>query len=450
MRPKITLIGGGAYVFSLRIIRDILAMPALRESTLCMYDIHEGRNRLNADAVQRVIDTHGFPTALEVTTDLKEAVANTDFFICGFQVGGLEAYGMDVEIPRRYGIDQCVGDTFGPGGIFRGLRSIEALRPIAAAIREHCPEALFLQYANPMAINTTGLSRLGVRNIGLCHSVQGTTRMLARTLGVPEEECSFITAGLNHQAWYMDFSHNGRDMLPQLRKVMVEKHITGENGGEAATEEYTGGPERVRTEIMRLTGYFHTEGSAHASEYLPYFRKTPDDVLTYQPHRWDFYELCRKRYEDRAGHAEAFIASCAPEKLAPGCEYGAWIIHAMVTGEMRLIHGSVMNRGSIKNLPDDVAVEIPIAVDRHGPRPQVIGNLPPACAAVSMTAVNQVQLAVEAALNGDIDLLYAAVALDPLTGAKLTLPGIREMVDEMIEAEQEWLPMLTSKTFLVA
>ena len=446
--PKITIVGAGAYNFPLTEVRDVLSFPALQDSTICMYDIDAGRNNRNAEAVKKLIEGYDLPTNLQVTTDRQEAVEGTDFFICTFQVGGIEAYGYDVNIPRKYGIDQCVGDTFGPGGIFRGLRSLEALKVLAADIRRMCPDAIFLQYANPMAINSTGMSRLGVTNIGLCHSVQGTSRLLAREMGLPYEDCSFIPAGLNHQAWFIDFRYKGKDVMPLLRKTMLEKHLVRKEAGEASDELYAGGSERVRTEIMQLTGYFHAESSAHASEYLSYFRKTPKSVEEYQPNRWDYYEICCRH--DEQDRVDKFVEQIGERELTPSHEYGAFIIDSITTGTLRLVHGSVPNRGSIANLPDNISVEVPVLVDREGLRPQVVGNLPPACVAVSMTAVNQVQLAVEASFTGDRDLLYAAVALDPLTGAQLTLPRIREMVDEMLEAEAQWLPAFEPKTLVVA
>lgn len=446
--PKITIVGAGAYVFPLTEARDVLSFPALQDSTICMYDIDAERNNRNARGVKKLIEGYNLPTKLQVTTDREEAVKDTDFFICTFQVGGIEAYGYDVNIPREYGIDQCVGDTFGPGGIFRGLRSLEALKVLAEDIRRLCPEAVLIQYANPMAINSTGTTRLGVKNIGLCHSVQGTSHMLAREMELPYEDCSFIVAGLNHQAWFVDYRYKGKDVLPLLRKVMVEKHLTGRDLGDEADELHAGGSERVRTEIMRLTGYFHTESSQHASEYMPYFRKNPEMVLDYLPNRWDFYEICSNHDED--DRVAKFIEQVGERELTPSHEYGAFIIDSMTTGKLRLVHGSVPNEGSITNLPRNVSVEVPVFVDRQGLRAQVIGDIPPACAAVSMTTVNQVQLAVEAALTGDRDLVYAAVALDPLTSALLTLPQIRKMVDEMIDIQKKWLPAFEPKTFITA
>ena len=445
--PKITIIGGGAHVFPLVMSRDILAREALRDSTICLYDIHAGRNNVNAAGVRRMIRQARLPARCQATTDRKKALAGADVCICTFQVGGIDAYGCDVNIPRKYGIDQCVGDTFGPGGIFRGMRSIRALRQIAQDMHRLCPDALFLQYANPMAINSWAMSLLGIVNAGLCHSVQGTSRMLAAEMGLPHERCSFVSAGLNHQAWFIEFRCDGIDVMPLLRKTMLEQHLARASRGLASDELHAGGRERVRTEIMQLTGYFQTESSAHASEYLGYFRKDPQMVLEYQPRRWDYYQLCSAHADPKRRVAD-FLKEVKRSGMTASEEYGSGIIDSVVTGDVRLVHASVPNDGIITNLSFDCSVEVPVFVDRHGLRPQIIGELPPACAAVNRLAVNQIQLAVEAALTGDRDLLYAAVAMDPLTAGMLTLPQIRKMVDEMVRAEQRWLPRFTSRTLI--
>ena len=446
--PKITIIGAGAYVFPLVLTRDILSFDALKDATLCYYDIDAARNNRNAATARKLIKMFKLPARVVATTDRKKALAGADFCVCAFQVGGVEAYGHDVNIPRTYGIDQCVGDTFGPGGIFRGMRSIRALRGIAADMHKLCPDALFIQYANPMAINSWAMSLLGIDNIGLCHSVQGTSKMLAREMGLPYDQCSFVTAGINHQAWFIDYRCDGLDVMPLLRKTMMDKHLGGAGRGDESDGLHAGGSECVRTEIMRLAGYFHTESSPHASEYMAYFRKNPEMVLGYLPNRWDYYQICCAHADVNRG--DDLLRQVRRDGLTPSHEYGAGIIDSVVTGTIRLVHGSVPNDGIITNLPLDCSVEVPVFVDRLGLRPQVVGDLPPACAAVNRISVNQVQLAVEAALTGDRDLLYAAVAMDPLTGALLTLPQIRKMVDEMIRAERQWLPRFTSKTLITA
>jgi alpha-galactosidase len=284
---KIAIIGAGGYVFPLRLIGDLLSFPSLRESQLALMDIDLGRAERTSGAARQLVEHYGFPTTIETTTDRRRALGGADYVIVTFQVGGIDAYHLDVEIPRRHGVDQPVGDTLGPGGVFRFLRSAPAYQAIAADVRELCPTALLINYANPMAMNCWLLNREGIATVGLCHSVQGTSRMLARHLDVPYDEVRFVVAGINHQAWFLEFKRADEDLYPRLREVMEQAHLPrrdpaglAEDRGEhsdASREAsvYEGGIERVRTEIMAAFGYFHTESSHHASEYLPYFRKSP-------------------------------------------------------------------------------------------------------------------------------------------------------------------------------
>ncbi len=435
---KITIVGAGGYVFPLTLIRDILAFPALQESELCLYDPDPDRVAITADGARRLIETHNLGAKVEVPHERREALDGADFVICTFQVGGIEAYGYDVKIPRAFGIDQPVGDTLGPGGIFRGLRSIGALREIAAEMREWCPDALLIQYANPMSMNCWATSSLGIQTVGLCHSVQHTSRMLAEELGVPYAELTFDSAGVNHTAWFTTFRHHDEDLLPLLRETMIERHLTRSTSGAIGADDlYAGGNEAVRTELMRLTGYFHTESSHHASEYWPYFRKNAELVSSYLPKRWDYYDICSAHSPDH--NVDEFVARSASEGLHPSEEYGAYIIDSMTTGTMRTIYGNVMNTGLIDNLPGDCCVEVACHVDRLGVRPIHFGSLPPACAALNTVQINVQRLGVVAALERDRSLVHAAIALDPLSGALLTLPQLREMIDQMFEAERPWL-----------
>lgn len=436
--PKISIIGAGGYVFPLTLVRDICAFPALQDSTICMMDIHGERLERNAAGARELAEQFDLPTRIEATTDRRASLEGADFVVVTFQVGGLDAYTHDVEIPREYGLDQPVGDTMNPGGIFRGLRTIEVLKGLCADVRELCPDALMLNYANPMAINTWAACELGVPVVGLCHSVQGTSALLAREVGVPVEECNYRAAGLNHQAWFIQFERNGRDLLPRIREQILRKHVTGEAAGERGDELYAGGNERVRGEIMRLTGYFHSESSHHGSEYVPWFRKDEETVREYLPRRWDYYEICCGH--DEANYVANFLERTAEQGLEPGHEYGAYIVHSMTTGERRVIHGSVRNDGLITNLPDGCAVEVPCLVDANGLQPTVVGDLPPVCAALNRNCVTAQELAVRGGLRGDRELVHGAVATDPLTGALLTLPQIREMVERLFRAERQWLP----------
>jgi alpha-galactosidase len=446
---KIAIIGAGGFVFPLRLVGDLLSFAELRDATIALMDIDADRLQRTAGAARELVDHHQFPTQIEATTDRRRALDGASHVVVTFQVGGLDAYWLDVDIPRRYGLDQTVGDTLGPGGVFRFLRSAPVYRSLAADMAELCPEALLINYANPMAMSCWYLDRLGVRTVGLCHSVQNTSRMLARHLGVPYDDVDFLAAGINHQAWFLRFQRGGEDLYPRLREVMMRRHLeqTGIDGltadrGEHSEEVgddsiYEGGSERVRTEIMAAFGYFHTESSHHASEYLPYFRKGAALIESYLPKRWDYYEVCAAH--DEAGRSGELLANLKAE-LAPSVEYGAQIVYGMETGHPQVIYGNVVNRELIPNLPAGCCVEVPCLVDRNGVQPTVVGPLPPQCAAVNRTNVNVQELAVEAALSGDREHVYHAVMLDPLTGALLTLKQIRAMVDELFTAEAAWLP----------
>lgn len=435
---KIAIVGAGGYVFPLTLTRDILAFPALQDSVLRLYDIDPAKAEITADGARRLIEAHSVPARIEVPTDRRAALEDVDFVICTFQVGGLEAYELDVSIPRDFGIDQTVGDTLGPGGVFRGLRSVGALQQIAADMKEMCPEALLIQYANPMSINCWATEQLGIRTVGLCHSVQHTSRMLAEAIGVPYEEVVFDSAGVNHTAWLTTFRRGNEDLLPRIREVMSARARREGSGVRGPDELYAGGNERVRVELMELTGYFHTESSHHASEYWSWFRKDEATVKEYLPQRWDYFVVCSEHSPDH--NVDAFLERSAQEGLHPGEEYGAYIIDSTVTGNRRLIYGNVANRGLVTNLPQGCCVEVACLVDRKGVRPISYGDLPPICAALNTVQANVQGLAVRAALEGDPALVHAAIALDPLTGAQLTLPRIHDMVDRMLKAESRWLP----------
>ena len=448
--PKITIIGAGGYVFPLRLIGDLLSFPALRSAQLCLMDVRADKLGPVADAARKLAAHHGFDTDVVETTDRREALTGADFVIITFQVGGVESYRHDVEIPRRYGVDQTVGDTVGPGGVFRFLRSVGAYEAIAADALEVCPDATFINYANPMAMATAFLNAKGLRTVGLCHSVQGTTRMLARTLGVPYEEVNYLSAGINHQAWILRFRHGTEDLYPRLREVMNAKHVVGRAAGElagddgdhsgasAAASTYEGGNEQVRTTIMNAFGYFETESSHHASEYLPYFRKNAEMVREYIPERWDYYEICSAH--DDQGDIDTQLDKLKV-KLEPSVEYGASIVNSVVTGVPSVVYGNVPNAtGVISNLPADACVEVPCLVDENGVQPTAVGALPPQLAALNRTNIGVQTLAVDAALTGNRDNVFHAVALDPLTSALLTLEQIRAMTEELTAAHADLLP----------
>lgn len=448
--PKIALIGAGGYVFPFRLIGDLLSFPKLRDSTICLMDINAGRLHRVAEAARDLVGHHRLDTVIEETTDQRQALQDADFVVITFQVGGIDAYRHDVEIPRRYGVDQPVGDTIGPGGVFRFLRSAPAYADIVADARELCPDAQFINYANPMAMATGYLNALGVKAVGLCHSVQGTTRMLARALDVPYEQVAYRCAGINHQAWVLEFRQGKTDLYPRLRQVMTQRNRRGSGAGDLLADSgdhsqaavkastYEGGNEQVRTDLMSMFGYFETESSHHASEYVPYFRKSPEVIKEYIPERWDYYEICAAH--DEQGDVDKQLERLK-ERLDPSLEYGASIVNSMVTGELSVIHGNVPNAtGAISNLPFDACVEVPCLVDRSGVQPTTMGAIPPQLAALNRTNIAVQTLAVQAALTGNREHVYHAVALDPLTGAHLTLDEIRAMTDELFEAHRALLP----------
>lgn len=436
--PRIVIVGAGGWVFPLELSRDILSFPALQASTLVLYDIDRAAAERTERFVRQLVEDARLPARVEVAPDLRSALRGADVVLTVFQVGGVEAYALDVEIPREYGVDQTVGDTLGPGGVFRGLRTVEALREVAEAMLEICPDAWLLNYANPMAINCWAIDRLGVRIVGLCHSVQGTSQQLARELGVPYEEVTFECAGVNHTAWFTTFRRGEEDLIPKIREVMKARHVDRTIPLLERSDDPYESIERVRTELMLLTGYFHTESSHHASEYWAWFRRTPELTAAYLDRRWDYLEVCRS--SDASTTNEEIVEEARREGLRHGGEFAAPIIDSLVTGTPRVVYGNVRNGGSIENLPADACVEVACAVDANGVRPLRYGSLPPACAALNQVQINVQRLAVEAAMTGDRDLVHAAVALDPLTGAVLTLPEIHEMVDRMLEAEARWLP----------
>ncbi len=412
-------------------------------------DLDLGRAERTATGARDLAAHYGFPATITATDDQREALDGADYVIVTFQVGGVDAYEHDVEIPRKYGLDQPVGDTLGPGGVFRFLRSSRAYAQIARDMHELCPNALLINYANPMAMNCWYLTELGITSVGLCHSVQGTSRMLARQIDVPYDEISFRSAGINHQAWFLEFRRGDEDLYPKIRQTMAQRHLVGtisaglvedigdHSDADRGDSDYEGGAERVRTSIMAAFGYFHTESSHHASEYLPYFRKNHELIDAFVPKRWDYFELSRSRVAEDSDHK---LLEELKRELKPSVEYGAMIVNAMETGEPTVIYGNVPNHALIDNLPHGCCVEVACLVDRNGIQPVRYGALPPQCAAVTRTNVNVQELAVQAALSGERAHVYHAVMLDPLTSGLLALDQIRAMTNELFAAHRALLP----------
>ncbi|WP_163509560.1 alpha-galactosidase [Fodinicola acaciae] len=435
---KIAVIGAGGYEFPLRLMNDFLSFPSLRDATYALMDVDPIALKRADRLARRLVDSRGFPAVVEPTTDRRKALSDADFVVTCFQVGGREAYAYDVEIPRRYGIDQTVGDTLGPGGVFRGLRSMRALDDIVGDMAALCPDALLLNYANPMSINCWFAAGAGARTVGLCHSVQHTADELAAIAGY--QDWSFRAAGINHQAWMLEFRNRGLDVRAELAAA-VEAYQRGEREpAEPIDEWYAGGREGVRTEILRLTGYFQTESSHHASEYYPHFRRTPADVERFLPQRWDYLELTKATTDaDQENLADELAAG----ELEVSEEYAARIVDSVVTNTPRTVYGNVPNTGLITNLPDGCCVEVPCLVDASGVQPTQVGALPAACAGLNLASVGFQGCVVEAYRQRSRDVVYAAVSMDRLTSSLLSLDQIRAMTDDLIEAQRQWLPELT-------
>jgi len=429
---------------------DMLSFPALQGATYSLMDLDLERAERTAAAAREIASHHGLDATITATDDRRAALDGADYVIVTFMVGGADVYRDDMEIPRKYGVDQRVGDTLGPGGVFRFLRSYPAYREIATDMHELCPDALLINYANPMAMNCWYLTELGITSVGLCHSVQGTSRMLARQIDVPYEEVTFRSAGINHQAWFVEFRRGDEDLYPKIRQTMAQRHLAGTPSANLATDsgdhsdadrgdsDYEGGAERVRSSIMAAFGYFHTESSHHASEYLPYFRKNGALIDQFVPKRWDYYQLCRSRV---AEDSDQRLLEELKADLRPSLEYGAMIVNAMETGEPTVIYGNVPNHALIDNLPAGCCVEVACLVDRNGVQPVRYGALPPQCAALNRTNVNVQELAVRAALEGERSHVHHAVMLDPLTAAVLPLDRIRAMIDELFAAQEAFMPV---------
>ncbi len=437
---KIAIIGAGGYEFPLQLMNDFLSYRSLHGATFALMDIDPAALARTERLSRRLAEAHALPARIEATTDRADVLRGADFVVVCFQVGGREAYAFDMEIPRRYRVDQTVGDTLGPGGVFRGLRSMNALEDITRDMRELCPAALLLNYANPMSINCWYASSAGVQTVGLCHSVQHTAEELAAIMGYPAGEYTFHAAGINHQAWMLDYRFRGRSVLAELREGVNAYHLGERTPATPIDEWYAGGRESVRTAILNLTGHFQTESSHHASEYYPHFRRRPDDVAALLPQRWDYLEITRGNNEAQLEElAEQFAAG----SLSASEEYAARIVNSVVTDTPRTVYGNVPNSGLISNLPDGCCVEVPCLVDGSGVQPTYVGDLPAACAGVNLASIGLQGCVVEAFRSRSRELVVAAVALDRLTGSLLSLDQIAAMTDELFDAEQRWLPAMT-------
>jgi alpha-galactosidase len=375
-------------------------------------DVDPERLETSGAAAERLVAAHGADATVETTLDRREALSGAAYVVTCFQVGGLESTLIDFEVPKRYGLRQTIADTLGVGGISRALRTIPVLLDVCRDMEELCPDALLLQYVNPMAMLCWAVAeRSRIRTVGLCHSVQHTTAELADDLGVPAEEVDAHVAGINHLAFFLRLERGGEDLYPALREV----------------DPPAGN--RVRYEVLRHMGAFVTESSEHFAEYVPWFIKAD------RPELIERFDIPLDEYVRRLREAEADWEK--PVEVGRSHEYGADIIRACETGRSFRFNGNVMNEGLIENLPADCCVEVPCVADARGITPQPVGALPRHLAALMQTNVNVQGIAVEAALTGSRDAARRAAMLDPHTAAELTLDEIAALMDELIDCHDE-------------
>lgn len=432
---KITFIGAGSTVFAKNLLGDILSFPELANSTISLMDIDPERLRTSEIVAHKVADFFGAKPKIEATLDRRAALQGADYAISMFQVGGYKpSTVIDFEIPKKYGIRQTIADTLGIGGIMRGLRTIPVFLDICKDMEELCPDVTFLQYVNPMAMNTWATNKATkIKTIGLCHSVQGTAEVLAEDIGVPINEINYICAGINHMAFYLKFERNGEDLYPKIQKVAEAKSYA---------RGYRELANHVRYEVFKRTGYFVTESSEHFSEYVPWFiKQNRTDLLEqYEIPVDEYITRCELQIAEWEADKAALERGELNETYERSQEYGSLIIHSLETGTPRVVYGNVANRGFIDNLPQDCCVEVPCLVDKNGLQPTKIGVMPPQLAAMQQTNINVQSLVVEAALTRKREHIYHAAMLDPHTAAELSLDQIWSLVDELIEAHGDMLP----------
>jgi len=431
---KVTIIGAGSHVFARRLTGDCLTWPSLQDSTIALMDIHQGRLDLMAAMARKMVAQQGVGAKIEATTDLKAALDGADYVFTTIRVGESRN---NVEIPAKYGIHQLVGDTAGPGGAFYFLRNAPAIVNIAQTMDQVCPDALLLNYTNPMVMLCWAIKDLSkIHFVGLCHSVQGTAMQLAEYIGVPFEEVSYWVAGINHMAWFLEYRWKGKDAYPLLWDAMKKPEIYERD--------------IVKWEIMKHFGAFVSESSIHNAEYMPYFLRTPEltdrhlsekmwgvDPNRSSPEQRRARWARRRQERDEQNRRWAYGEEEIPVERTH--EYASRILNAIETNVPFMFNGNVPNTGLITNLLPDCIAEVPIVADNIGLHPCYVGNLPPALAALNRSNLALQELVVKGFVEKDRESIYRAIQLDPLTTTKLSLPEIRKMVDEMFEADRQYV-----------
>ena len=438
MSFKVAFIGAGSIGFTRGLLRDLLAVPEFNQIEVAFTDINERNLQMVTELCQRDINENGLKIQIHSTLNRREALRDARYIFSVVRIGGLEAFQTDVDIPLKYGIDQCVGDTLCAGGIMYGQRGIAEMLTICKDIREVAePDCLLLNYANPMAMMTWACNKYGgVRTIGLCHGVQHGHKQIADVLGLTKEEVDIVCAGINHQTWYVQVKHNGEDMTGKLLEGF-ENH-----------PDYSQ-TEKVRIDMLRRFGYYSTESNGHLSEYLPWYRKRPEEIAEWidlgvwiNGETGGYLRVCTESRNWFETDFPNWMKDPALEykQANRSEEHGSYIVEGLETGRVYRGHFNVVNNGVISNLPDDAIIEAPGYVDGNGISIPRVGDLPMGCAAVCNVSISVQRLAVEAAVNGDDMLLRQAMMMDPLVGAVCNPKEIWQLTDEMLVAQEKWLP----------
>lgn len=459
---KISLIGAGSFVFAKKVVSDILSFPELRESEIVLMDVDPERLKIISEWVKRIVSLNKFPTKISSTLERKKALKGADFVVCMLDVGGLKARTLDIEVPLKYGIPQAIGDTLGPGGIFKGLRLIPSLLEIAHDMEKICPEAFLFNYTNPMAINCWAINKeTSVKCVGFCHGLEHTKMHLSDILNVPYEEISTFAAGINHMTWLLTIKHKQKDLYPLLKEKVKNPKVFS--------------LDPIRFELMKMTGYFVTETSYHTAEYLPYFRDRFSDLEVIReeekgnfppkrikksmgdwkdgihilssekgetsqkvPIAWDVkgHKLLTSQYFEKI---KKEIKS--PSLSSPSVEYVPKIIHSICTGKTRKVSANFPNHFLIDSLLYGCTVEVPALVDKEGIHPIKVEEFPPICASLNRLNINVQELVVEAATKRKKECVYQAMLLDPLTNSILLPFQISKLTEEMFSSQKEWIKL---------
>jgi alpha-galactosidase len=432
---KVVFIGAGSFGFTRGLVRDLLTFDLLSDAEIALVDINKQRLDFARRACQKIVDQGGYGAKVTATLNRRDALKGADAVCVTILSGSTSVWQHDILIPKYYGIDTNVGDTRGPSGIFRALRTIPEMVAIARDMEQLCPRAMMLNYTNPMAMLCHAMNRqTSIQLTGLCHSVQGTAGMIERWLKLKPGSMEYTCAGINHMAWYLSLEHKGRDLYPRLKKAMADKSVYDH--------------EQVRNEMFLALGYYVTESSGHNSEYNWWFRKRPDLIKRYcrDGTGWNpgQYAYILKAYRNREGGGwQKSVRQWLNQDqvdLTRGHEYAASIINAYMGGDLYRFNGNVANDGLIDNLPTGACVEVPVLASSKGLEPVRVGSLPASVAMLTGLSAQIEMMAVDGSLKGDAELVYQAIAHDPLTAAKLSLAEIRKMVKGMFRKNEKWLP----------